>query len=90
MQKTLKISVLDKVYTITTDEDEQCVVRAMNRVNQMLDSGAKSGASVTSDSGRNIVLPLLQLAVELEKALDQLQETGIRISSLEELITKSL
>lgn len=89
MQKTLKISVLDKVYTITTDEDEQCIVRAMNRVNQMLDGG-KSGSSPTSDSGRNLVLPLLQLAVELEKALNRLQETDILISSLDATISKSL
>ena len=90
MQKTLKISVLDKVYTITTDEDEQCVVRAMSRVNQMLDHSTKLGANPTSDIGRNIVLPLLQLALELEKALVSLQETDMRISSLEKLISTSL
>ena len=89
MQKTLKISVLDKVYTITTDEDEQCVVRAMNRVNQILEGGQKSGSSLR-DIGASIVLPLLQLAVELEKALDQLQVTDVRISSLEKVVSKSL
>ncbi len=82
MQKTLKISVLDKVYTITTDEDEQCVVRAMNRVNQMFNS--------TSDVGRNVVLPLLQLAVELEKALTKIQDTDVRIATLEKVVSNSL
>ncbi len=86
MQKTLKISVQDKVYTITTDEDEQCVVRAMHRVNQIL----KPEVNPKIDSGRNLVLPILQLAVELEKTLDQLQETGIRIALLEKVVSESL
>ena len=90
MQKTLKISLLDKVYTITTDEDEQCVVRAINRINQMFDSSVKLGTGSAAGKMSELVLPVLQLAVELEKALDQLQETGVRVSSLEKVISKSL
>lgn len=87
MQKTLKLSVLDRVYTITTDEDEQCVLRAVQRVNTLLTPDVR-GKDV--DVSRPVVLSLLQLSLELEKALDVLQKTGNRIASLEKVLSESL
>ena len=82
-QKKLKISILGKSYLINTDETQEDVFAAAHLVDSMLKESAVKG-SVTDDS-KMAVIVALQLATELNKALNKLNGFESKIEQLNDL-----
>lgn len=82
-QKKLKISILGKSYLINTDETQEDVFAAAHLVDSMLKESAVKG-SVTDDS-KIAVIVALQLATELNKALNKLNGFESKIEQLNDL-----
>ncbi|MFA6535569.1 MAG: cell division protein ZapA [Candidatus Babeliales bacterium] len=82
-QKKLKISILGKSYLINTDETQEDVFAAAHLVDSMLKESATKG-SVTDDN-KMAVIVALQLATELNKALNKLNGFESKIEQLNDL-----
>jgi cell division protein ZapA (FtsZ GTPase activity inhibitor) len=87
-QKNLKISILGKSYLINTDETQEDVFAAAHLVDSMLKEGAVK-APVT-DEGKVAVIVALQLATELNKALNKLNGLEGKIEQLNNLLQTEL
>lgn len=86
----LKISLLDKVYTITTDEDDRFVLQATDRVNELLKQQDAQGRRLVNDVEKNVLLAMLQLAIDLEKVQSELEAFNQKVSSLSAIVSPSL
>lgn len=83
-QKKLKISILGKSYLINTDETQEDVFAAAHLVDSMIKENAAK-ASVSDDS-KVAVIVALQLATELNKALNKLSGFESKIEQLNNLL----
>jgi len=83
-QKKLKISILGKSYLINTDETQEDVFAAAHLVDSMIKESAAK-APITDDS-KAAVIVALQLATELNKALNKLSGFESKIEQLNNLL----
>ncbi len=90
IHKILKISLLDRVYTITTDEDEQCILRAAHCINELFKTSTGNVRRLPGDIEKETILALLQLAVDLDKARNDLHHINDKIESLNKVVSLSL
>ncbi len=76
MQNKLKISIFNKQYSLVTDEQEDLVCKAIERIDDLVkDKDALS-------QGELAIITALELAIELEKANKQLDNCAARIKQL--------
>lgn len=84
MQKSLAVSIFNKQYAITTDEQKSDIERAAMRVDQLLRLKAQKGAI---DKEKAAIIVALELAVELCKQEQLSQDVEHKIQQLIDLCT---
>lgn len=87
-KKSLKITVQDKEFTIYTDEDESCIFKAAELLNNLLNDYNQKAPSM-SEAKRNLLVAL-QLATDLTKKNNALENDDLRMQDLNSLINDSL
>lgn len=83
MQKSLKISIMGKQYTIATDEDNDDIIQAAQLVDQLMKNKMAQLSSLSQD--KVAVVVALQLAADLQKKtqlLDSWQQKAEDLTSL--------
>ena len=87
-KKSLKITILSKEFTIHTDEDESCIFKAAELLNNLLSEYSQNAPSI-GEAQRNLLVAL-QLATDLTKNGDALNTSNSRIKELNSLLNDSL
>ena len=88
MQKNLKISILGKNYCISTDENEDDIIKAADLVNALMKSKTDKGAAPGDEKAAIAVA--LQLATDLTKKQKLLLVHENKTSQLISLLDKEL
>lgn len=76
MQNKIKVSIFNKQYVLATDEQEAIVLRAIERINTL---ASCKGALLTEEL---TAVTTLELAIELEKLHDELDNCSVRMQNL--------
>ena len=84
MQKNLKISIFGKNYLISTDETSDAVVDAARVVDDLMKSKAEH--MPLQGEGRLAVIVALELATDLAKKVQQLQQWETKVSVLNQTL----
>lgn len=89
-EKTLKISILGKNYTVVTDENDTDVYAAASIVENIYQAKGNPLASGQQQVERFVIITSLQIAIDLVKSRNLLRQYESGCSRLVDIIEQSI